>query len=44
MKTLWVAEIGKVTANMKHKQLRKKLKEYGYKPETIDLIIDFYTR
>ena len=27
----------------KHKRLRKKLKEYGYKSETIEKIIDFYT-
>jgi hypothetical protein len=29
---------------MRHRRLRKKLKEYGYKPETVDVIINFYTR
>ncbi len=29
---------------LNHKRIRKKLKEYGYKPETIDIINDFYTR
>jgi len=29
---------------MSHKRLRKKLKEHGYKNETIKKIIDFYTK
>jgi hypothetical protein len=29
---------------MSHERIRKKLKEFGYKNETIDIIIDFYTR
>jgi hypothetical protein len=28
---------------MKHKRLRKKLKEVGFKDETIDKIINLYT-
>jgi SOS response regulatory protein OraA/RecX len=29
---------------MRHKRLRQKLKEIGYKDEIIDKIIDFYTK
>jgi len=29
---------------MKCKQLRKQLKEFGYKPNITDKIIEFYTR
>jgi len=29
---------------MKHKRLRKKLRDYGYKNETIDKIIDVYAK
>jgi SOS response regulatory protein OraA/RecX len=29
---------------MRHKRLRKKLKEHGYKDETTEKIIDFYTK
>lgn len=29
---------------MKHKRLRKKLKEHGYRNETIDKIMESYTK
>jgi hypothetical protein len=34
----------KGNGKMKYKKLRSQLEDHGYEPETIDKIIDFYTR
>jgi len=31
-------------SKVKHVRLRKKLKDYGFRDDYVDMVIDFYTR